>query len=206
MFELIQKQSLVLWNVKLDVEGGRTLRDIMRENTALRKMKISHSIDSIEFAQPLAEGIQYNTGLCTLSLYNIHTSGVMKTLIEVLSYNNTIQTLVLCDVTIKDHRLLNSSILKKNQTLKNIVIYNTIHPDHLTEELSDGLSVNIGLKNIVIYSFDLSCDDAKMLADSVMKNMNNIINITLPDKCSQDLSVYSYPKDRVKYMYQRAGM
>ena len=75
-------------------------------------MYISASIYSIDVAQPLAEGIQYNTGLHTLSLYKILTSGVMKTLIEGLSYNNTIQTLVLCEVTIKDHRLLNSSILK----------------------------------------------------------------------------------------------
>ena len=104
---------------------------------------------------------------------------------------------------------MNNSILKKNQTLKNIVIYvgnYPDYPDHLTEELSDGLSVNIGLKNIVIYSRHLSCDDAKMLADSVMKNMNNLINITLPDECSQELSVYSYPKDRVKYISYKEGM
>lgn len=77
----------------------------------------------------------------------------------------------------------------------------------LTNELADGLSVNIGLKNIVIYHDDgFSCDKAKMLADSVMKNKNNIINITLPDKCSLDLSPYSYPKDIVKYMSHNEGM
>ena len=38
----------------------------MRETT-LRKMKMSF-IDSIDVAQPLAEGLQYNTGLHTLSL------------------------------------------------------------------------------------------------------------------------------------------
>ena len=179
-FELIQNKSvssLELWRVKLDVEGGRTLRDIMRENTALRKMKISYSIDSVDVAQSLAEGLQYNTGLHTLSLYFMDTSCVMKTLIEGLSCNNTIQTLVLNynSMTIEDYQLLNNSILKKNQTLKNIVIYIREYHDHLAEELSDGLSVNIGLKNILIYSFSLSCDDAKMLADSVMKNMNNKI-------------------------------
>ena len=196
--------SLELHNVKLDVEGGRILRDVMRENTTLRKMKIS-SIHSIDVAQPLAEGLQHNKGLHTLSL---QYSGVMKTLIEGLSCNNTIQTLVLDwnSMTIEDYRLLNNSILKKSQTLKYIIIYIRNYHDHLAEELSDGLSVNIGLKNIVIYSSNLSCDDAKMLADSVMKNMNNIINITLPDKCSQDLSVYSYPKDRVKYMSVNEGM
>ena len=133
----------------------------------------------------------------------------MKTFIEGLSCsNNTIQTLVLdCNsMTIEDYQLLNNSILKKNQTLKNIIIYITDYHDHLTEELSDGISVNIGLRNIVIYSSKLSCDDAKMLADSVMKNMNNLINITLPDKCSRDLSVYSYPKNRVKYMSDNEGM
>ena len=212
MLELIQNNSvssLELDDVKLDVEGGRILRDIMRENTTLRKMKISDSIDSIDVAQSLAEGLQYNTELHTLSLHSIRASGVMKTLIEGLSCNNTIQTLVLFynSMTIEDYQLLNNSILKKNQTLKNIVIFiNRYDHDHLTEELSDGLSVNIGLKSIVIYSFHLSCDDAKMLADSVMKNMNNIINITLPDKCSRDLSVYSYPKDRVKYMSDNEGM
>ena len=208
MFKLMQNKSvssLELVSVELDVEGGRTLRDVMKENTTLRKMKI---VSSIHVAQPLAEGLQYNTGLHTLSLHYIYASGVMKTLIEGLSCNNTIQTLVLHDatMTIEDYQLLNNSILKKNQTLENIVIYNTNYPDHLAEELSDGLSVNIGLKNIVIYSSHLSCDDAKMLADSVMKNMNNIINITLPDKCSQDLSVYSYPKDRVEYMSSSEGM
>ena len=104
-------------------------------------------------------------------------------------------------MTIEHYRLLNNSILKKNQTLKNIVIIIT-YLHHLAE-LADGLSVNIGLKNIVIYSSNLSCDDAKMLADSVMKNINNI---TLPEKYSQDLSVYSYPKDRVKYMSDYEGM
>ena len=211
MFGLKQNNSLSsleLWDVKLDVEGGRALRDVMRENTILRKMTIHKSIYSIDAAPPLAEGLQYNTGLHTLSLHWIDTSGVMKTLIEGLSCNNTIQTLLLDwnHITIEDYQLLNNSILKKNQTLKSIVIYTRNHHDHLAEELSDGLSVNIGLKNIVIYSSDLSCDDAKILADSVMKNMNNIINITLPDKCSQDLSVYSYPKDRVKYMSSSEGM
>ena len=211
MLKLIQNKSLSsleLYEVKLDVEGGRTLRDIMRENTALRKMKLYKSIDSIDVAQPLAEGLQYNTGLHTLSLHWINNRGVMKTLIEGLLCNNTIQTLVLDwnHITIEDYQLLNNSILKKNQTLKNIVIDVRTYHDHLTEELSDGLSVNIGLKNIVIYSFHLSCNDAKMLADSVMKNMNNIINITLPAEYSQDLSVYSYPKDRVKYMSRHEGM
>ena len=211
MFELIQNKSvssLELVNGKLDVEGGRTLRDVMRENTTLRKMKIFNSIDSIDVAQPLAEGLQYNTGLHTLSLHWINNRGVMKTLIEGLSCNNTIQTLMLLNnsMTIEDYQLLNNSILKKNQTLKNIVIRTNDYHHHLAEELSDGLSVNIGLKNIFIYSSDLSCDDVKMLADSVMKNMNNIINITLPDKYSQDLSVYSYPKDRVKYMSDDEGM
>ena len=207
MLELIQNKSvssLELYKVKLDVEGGRTLRDVMREKTTLRKMKIYFDFYFIDVnvAQSLAEGLQYNTGLHTLSLHWLYTSGEMKILIEGLSCNNTIQTLVLdCNsMTFEDYRLLNNSILKKNQTLTNIVIRIRDYHDHLTEELSDGLSVNIGLKNIVIYSRDLSCDDAKMLADSVMKNMNNIINITLPDKYSQDLSVYSYPKDRVKYM------
>ena len=210
MFGLIQNKSvssLELYNVKLDVEGGRTLRDVMRENTTLRKMKIHESIYSIDAAPPLAEGLQYNTGLDTLSLHSIKTSGVMKILIEGLSCNTTIQTLMLhCDMTIEDYQLLNNCILKKNQTLKNIVIDIHYYPDHLTEELSDGLSVNIGLKNIVIDCSHLSCDNAKMLADSVMKNTNNIINITLPDRCSQDLSVYSYPKDRVKYMSYNEGM
>ena len=212
MSGLIQNKSvssLELASVKLDVEGGRILRDAMRDKNTLRKMKISESIYSIDVAQPLAEGLQYNTRLYTLSLHYIHTSGVMKTLIEGLSCNNnTIQTLVLdCNsMTIEDYQLLNNSILKKNQTLKNIIIYITDYHDHLTEELSDGISVNIGLRNIVIYSSKLSCDDAKMLADSVMKNMNNLINITLPDKCSRDLSVYSYPKNRVKYMSDNEGM
>ena len=208
MSGLIQNKSvssLELASVKLDVEGGRILRDVMRDKNTLRKMKISYSIDSIDVAQPLAEGLQYSTGLHTLSLRG-DTSGVMKTLIEGLSCNNTIQTLLLQwnSMTIEDYQLLNNSILKKNQTLNNIVI--SIEDDHLAEELSDGLSVNIGLKNVVIESYNLSCNNAKMLADSVMKNMNNIINITLPDECSQDLSVYLYPKNRVKYMSWREGM
>ena len=141
MFGLIQNKSLSsleLASVKLDVEGGRTLRDVMREDTTLRKMKISFSINSIDVAQPLAEGLQYNTGLHTLSLHYIDASGVMKILIEGLSCNNTVQTLVLhcISMTIEDYRLLNNSILKKNQTLKSIVIYIRGYPDHLTEELS----------------------------------------------------------------------
>ena len=93
MLELIQinsVSSLDLFSVKLDVEGGRILRDVMRENTTLRKMKITFSIYSIDVAQPLAEGLQYSTGLHTLSLHYIYTSGVMKTFIEGLSCNKTI--------------------------------------------------------------------------------------------------------------------
>ena len=211
MLELIQNNSvssLELNEVHLDVEGVRTLRDVMRENTTLRKMQIIYSIVSIDVAQSFAEGLQYNTGLHTLSLRCLYCSGVMKPLIEGLSCNNTIQTLVLHlnEMTIEDYQLLNNSILKKNQILNNIVINTLTYLDHIAEELSDGLSVNIGLKNIVIHSSDLSCNDAKMLADSVMKNMNNIINITLPDECLQYLSVYSYPKDRVKYMSYDEGM
>ena len=86
--------SLELWDVKLDVEGSKTLRDVLRENGALRKMKIYSSINSICVAQPLAEGLQYNTGLHTLSLNWITGSG-MKPLIKGLSCNNTIQNLVM---------------------------------------------------------------------------------------------------------------
>ena len=207
--QITSMSSLKLDNVKLEVEGGRILRDIMKENTTLRKMEIYNVVSSIDVAQSLAEGLQYNTGLHTLVLRYIHTSGVMNSLIEGLSCNDTIQTLVLVwnSMTIENYQLLNNSILKKNQTLKNIVIsVDRENHDHLAEELSDGLSVNVGLNNIFIECNGLSCDDAKMLADSVMKNVNNIINITLPDEYSQNLSVYSYPKDRVEYMNPHEGM
>ena len=199
-------ESLKLTNI-LDHKALKTLLESI-QITSISSLKLE-IVSSIDVAQSLAEELQYNTGLHTLSLRYVYTSGVMKILIEGLSCNNTIQTLVLVwnSMTTEDYQLLNNSILKKNQTLKNIVIsVESDYHDHLAEELSDGLSVNVGLNNIFIECNGLSCDDAKMLADSVMKNVNNIINITLLDKYSQDLSVYSYPKDRVKYVSPHEGM
>ena len=212
-YGIANSSSTALWNI--DIKETRFIKTLVNgvnhatssDGGSVSKLQISGGVLNSKHSILLSELQRYMTKLHTLSLRCIYTIGVMKILIEGLSCNNTIQTLVLyCNfLSIEDYRPLNNSILK-NQTLKNIVVYSMLYPDLCAKELSDGLSVNIGLKNIVIYSSELSCNDAKMLVDSVMKNMNNIINITLPDKYSQDLSVYSYPKDRVKYMSHDEGM
>ena len=202
MFGLIRNKSvssLTLDCVTLDAEGGETLRELMRVNITVKKLRISASWISTDVAQYIAEGLQYNTGLHTLSLHQIYSDGVMKTLIEGLSCNNTIQTLVLVwnRMTIEDYQLFSNKILKSKHSLREIVITD----DHIhAEVLADGLSVNIGLKIFAVYSQYMSSDKAKVLADSVMKNKNSAINMILPDHCSQELSKYHYPKDRIMFI------
>ena len=101
MFELIQNKSvssLALSYVELDVEGGRTLRDVMRENTTLRKMNIYKSIYSVHVAQPLAEGLQYSTGLESLFVGSISDNKVSNALMFGLKQNKSVSSLELDEV------------------------------------------------------------------------------------------------------------
>ena len=202
MFGLIRNKSvssLTLGKVALDAKGGETIREVMKVNNTVKKLRISTSINSTDVAQYLAEGLQYNTGLHTLSLHQIYSEDVMKTLIEGISCNHTIQTLALVwnRMTIEDYQLFSNKILKSKHSLQEIVITD----DHIhAEVLADGLSVNTALKIIAIYSKYMSSDKAKLLADSVMKTANSAIKMILPDHCSQELSKYHYPKDRIIFI------
>ena len=202
IFGLIRNKSvssLTLGKVALDAKGGETIREVMKVNNTVKKLRISTSINSTDVAQYLAEGLQYNTGLHTLSLHQIYSEDVMKTLIEGISCNHTIQTLALVwnRMTIEDYQLFSNKILKSKHSLQEIVITD----DHIhAEVLADGLSVNTALKIIAIYSKYMSSDKAKLLADSVMKTANSAIKMILPDHCSQELSKYHYPKDRIIFI------
>ena len=99
--------SLRLWNVNIDKEGAKALKPILLENTTLRKMEIYNCFKSVDVAEVVAEGLQYNTGIVELTLEYHTTDGVIRTLTEKLSHSSSLQSLALCDnhINIKDYRV-----------------------------------------------------------------------------------------------------
>ena len=171
MLELIQIKSLSsleLVSVKLDVEGGRILRDVIEENTTLRKMKISYSIDSIDVAQPLAEGLQCNTGLESLKLSSISDSNALNTLMSGLIQNKSVSSLELASVKldVEGGRILRNAMRDKN-TLRKMKISESIYFIDVAQPLAEGLQYSTGLHTLSLHYIDTSC---------IMKTFCNVLN------------------------------
>ena len=186
--------SLELYNLEMDKEEAMSLKQVLIENTTLREIKLSRCIQSMEVAEVVAEGLQYNTGITKLTLILIQVDGVTETLIKGLSYNSSVQLLILCDND-TDYRVLND-LLAQNQTIKYVTIYQDIDLQ-TAKHLADSLGNN-NLEEIRIFDKEgrMGQDGTKVLADAVMKNN---IKLVLSDRYQEYLSLYSYPVDKVMY-------
>ena len=183
--------SLMLSSLEMDKEEAMSLKHVLIENTTLREIKLWSCIKSMEVAEVVAEGLQYNTGVIKLTLGGIERDGVTEKLIKGLSYS--VQSLLILCNTFTDYRVLND--LRQNQTIKYVTIYQDIDLE-TAKYLADSL-VNSDLEEIRIFDYGtMGQDGAKVLADAVMKNN---VKLVLSDRYQEYLSLYSYPVDRVMY-------
>ena len=193
--------SLRLWNVNIDKEGARALKLVLVENTTLRKMTIYNCIISVDVAEVVAEGLQYNTGIVKLTLGYHTKDGIIRTLTEKLLHSSSLQSLILCDndINIEDYHVF-SDLLKSNQTLKYLTI---IEDDLERAKFLAGSFSNCNSEKIQVLDKRriLGQDGAKVLVDALMNN--TVTKLILPDMYQQDLSVYSYPVDRVIYQSKK---
>ena len=185
--------SLKVINVA-DREEAMSLKQVLIKNTTLREIELVHCTKSMEVAEVVAEGLQYNTGITKLTLGRNQGDGVTETIIKGLSYNSSVQSLILWD-NVTDCRVLND-LLRLNQAINYVTIYQNIDLQ-TAKYLADSL-VNNNLEEIRIFDRDgrMGQDGAKVLADAVMKNN---IKLVLSDGYQDYLSLYSYPVDRVMY-------
>ena len=116
--------SLVLRSLEMNAEEAMSLKHVLIENTTLREIELFRCIKSMEVAEVVAEGLQYNTGVTKLTLWGIQCDGVTETLIKGLSYNSSVQSLVLW-YNDTEYRVLND-LLRQNQTIKYVTIYQNI--------------------------------------------------------------------------------
>ena len=186
--------SLELKYLEMDKEGAMALKQVLIENTTLREITLDECIKSIEVAEVVAEGLQYNTGITKLILGDVQGDGVTETLMKGLSCNSSVQSLILYDND-TDYRVLND-LLRLNQTIKYVTIYQNIDLETV-KYIADSLG-NSNLEEIRIFDENgtMGQDGAKVLADAVMKNT---IKLVLSDRYQKYLSLYSYPVDRVMY-------
>ena len=188
--------SLKLMYLEMDKEEAMSLKHVLIENTTLREIELNECIKSMEVAEVVAEGLQYNTGITKLALVGIEGDGVTETIIKGLSYNSSVQSLILYDND-AEYLVLND-LLRLNQTIKYVTIYQDIDletPKYIADSL-----VNSNLEEIRIFDHygTIGPDGAKVLADAVMIMKNNI-KLVLSDRYQEYLSLYSYPVDRVMY-------
>ena len=188
--------SLELMYLEMDKEEAMSLKLVLIENTTLREIELNECIKSMEVAEVVAEGLQYNTGITKLALVGIEGDGVTETIIKGLSYNSSVQSLILCDND-AEYLVLND-LLRLNQTIKYVTIYQDIDLE-TAKYIADSL-VNSNLEEIRIFDHygTIGPDGAKVLADAVMIMKNNI-KLVLSDRYQEYLSLYSYPVDRVMY-------
>ena len=188
--------SLGLWNDNIDQEGAIALKQVLIENITLRELTLDNCIKSMDVAEVIAEGLQYNTGVVELRLLHVC---IIRTLIQGLTYNSSLQSLSLVSnyMNIKDYHVL-SDLLKSNQTMKYLTIAEYIDLETAKYLADSVVNVNDSLEEIRIFEVTgtMGQNGAKVLADAAIKSTAKLI---LPDIYQQYLSVYSYPVDRVIY-------
>ena len=195
--------TLDLNHLNMDKEGALALKQVLIENSTLRELILDDCIKSMDVAEVVAEGLKYNMGVMKLLLQSIIEDGVIRTLIQGLSYNRSLQFLILInnDMNIEDFHVL-SDLLKLNSRMKHLTIFEYINAEK-AKCLANSLALS-KLEEIHIFDFSsMGHNGAKVLADVVKTNLS--IKLILPDKYQQDLSVYSYPVDRVIYEIEKEG-
>ena len=186
--------SLELNRLEMGKEEAIPLQQVLIKNTTLKDIKLYKCIESMEVAEVVAEGLQYNTGVIKLTLARIEENGVTNTLLGHLSYNSSVQSLALFN-SVTDYLVI-YDLLRLNQMIKYVTIYEDIDLQ-TAKYLADSL-VNCNLEEIRIFDHygTMGQDGAKVLPDAVMKNN---IKLVLADGYQEYLSLYSYPVDRVMY-------
>ena len=192
-------RQLALKTFELDKELAIALKQVLMENTTLQVLQLEYCIKSMDVAEVVAVGLQYNTGVVYLNLYHSAecSDGVIRTLLQGLSYNRRLQTLDLLaydgiELNIKDYHMLND-LLIRNQTLKELSICENV--DHeKAHYLADSL-VNCNLNKISVFDDGkMGPASAKHLVDAVMKNSNTQM-LMLPSGYQE----YSYHANKVIY-------
>ena len=197
LFEGISKSlyQLGLNKFELNKEQAIGLKQVLIQNTTLEVLQLQYSINSMDVAEVVAVGLQYNTGVTFLNLYHGEEckDGVIRTLLQGLSYNCCLKTLKLLgiELNIKDYHMLNV-LLIRNQTLKELTICENV--DHeKAQYLADSL-VNCNLKEISVFdNGKMGQAGVKHLVYAVMNNYNTQM-LMLPSDYQGN---YSYHANKV---------
>ena len=145
--------SLKLSDLEIDEEGAMALQQVLIENTTLREIKLLNCIKSMEVAEVVAEGLQYNTGVMKLTLESI--DGV-ETLLQKLRKNTTLTSLKLSDLEIDEEGAMAlKQVLIENTTLKEIEPNECIKSMEVAEVVAEGLQYNTGVTELVLESIEV---------------------------------------------------
>ena len=137
--------SLNLQNLEMDKEEAMSLKQVLIENTDLREIKLDKCIISMEVAEVLAEGLQYNTGITKLVLWCIKGVG---TLVQRLRNNTTLTSLQLHNLQMdKEEAEVVAEGLQYNTGVTKLTLW-SIERDSVTEILVKGLSYNSSLQSL----------------------------------------------------------
>ena len=142
--------SLDLHNLEMDKEGAMALKQVLIENTTLKKIELYKCIKSMEVAEVVAEGLQYNTGLTKLVLCGIEWVG---TLVQRLRNNTTLTSLELYNLEMdKEEAMALKQVLIENTTLKKIELFECIKSMEVAEIVAEGLQYNTGVTKLVLWN------------------------------------------------------
>ena len=144
--------SLVLGNLEMDKEEAMALKHVLIENTTLREIKLNECIKSMEVAEVVAEGLQYNTGVTKLVLGSIKGVG---TLVQALQKNTTLTSLVFGYLEMdKEEAMALKHVLIENTTLREIKLYKCIKSIEVAEVVAEGLQYNTGVTKLVLWGIE----------------------------------------------------
>ena len=141
--------SLVLYDLQMDKEEAMSLKQVLIENTTLREIELYECIKSMEVAEVVAEGLQYNTGITKLVLLSIEGVG---TLVQRLQNNTTLTSLMLSNLEMdKEGAMALKHVLFENTTLREIRLYECIKSKEVAEVVAEGLQCNTGITKLAVW-------------------------------------------------------
>ena len=144
--------SLELNSLEMNKEGAIVLKQVLIENTTLREIELSDCIKSMEVAEVVGEGLQYNTGVTKLVLWNTECIG---TLLQRLRNNTTLTSLELNNLDMdKEGAIVLKQVLIENATLKEIELYKCIKSMEVAEVVGEGLQYNTGITKLTLGSIE----------------------------------------------------
>ena len=129
--------SLELKYLEMDKEEAMSLKQVLIENTTLREIKLNECIKSVEVAEVVAEGLQYNTGITKLEVQSIEWVG---TLVQRLRNNTTLTSLELINLEMdKEEAMSLKHVLIENTTLREIELFECIKSIEAAKVVAEGL-------------------------------------------------------------------